>query len=191
MSKRSVDYNVIKGIAGSHQSIVDTGNGLTKIAYGAWNESIKRMKSKDLMVPLLIDHSNGVSSVIGRITELTDRPDALYFTAEIEDRLTEGNDTLLRVRLGLLNSVSVGFIPVEAHQERFSNSQRGRIITQANLLEISVVTFPADSAAKIQEVSGRPMLTHKQMRDAKIEANAAAFKHWEKIAAQIEAEHAS
>jgi HK97 family phage prohead protease/HK97 family phage major capsid protein len=88
----------------------------------------------------------GHETPIGVVTEGRDTDAGYEVTAKVSDT-TLGNDVLTLMRDGALNKFSVGFVPVE--QERDGNTITR---TKVSLREISVVSWPAYSAASITEV---------------------------------------
>lgn len=71
-----------------------------------------------------------------------------FFTARIADTL-DGKEVMELIRAGALNSVSVGFDVIDVDV----GADGIRHVTKAKLWEISVVTWGADSKAKITEVN--------------------------------------
>lgn len=82
--------------------------------------------------------------LIGRITSAESREDGLHITARISDT-QQGRDVVTLLRDGALDSLSVGFIPVENEVDKAGVTHRRRV----RLLETSVVSWPAYEAAKI------------------------------------------
>lgn len=82
--------------------------------------------------------------LIGRITSAEPREDGLHITARISDT-QRGRDVVALLRDGALDSLSVGFIPIESETDKQGITHRKRV----RLLETSVVSWPAYEAAKI------------------------------------------
>ena len=74
---------------------------------------------------------------IGRITNAEPREDGLHITARISDT-QRGRDAVALLRDGALDSLSVGFIPIESETDKQGITHRKRV----RLLETSVVSWP-------------------------------------------------
>lgn len=82
--------------------------------------------------------------LIGRITGAQPQEDGLHITAHISDT-QRGRDVVALLRDGALDSLSVGFMPIEDETDKQGVTHRKRV----RLLEVSVVSWPAYEAAKI------------------------------------------
>lgn len=84
---------------------------------------------------------------IGRIIDAEQKTDGLHIIAQISD--TEmGRDTYQLLKDGVLDSMSVGFIPVESQMDNDGVTHRRTV----QLLEVSIVPFPAYAGAKVENV---------------------------------------
>lgn len=84
--------------------------------------------------------------LIGSITSAESRDDGLHITAHIADTAT-GRDVVALLNEGALDSLSVGFIPVDDEMDREGVTHRKRV----RLLETSLVSWPAYEAAKLTD----------------------------------------
>jgi len=130
MEKREVS-----GVAVPYNDTIDIGGG--------WSEQF-RAGAVDLTsdVKLFRDHKE----IIGKVTELRDEEDGLHITAKVSDTAL-GNETLELVKDGAIRSFSVGFIPVIDEK-----NNKTIIRKKVDLKEVSLVAFPAYSAASVTEV---------------------------------------
>ncbi len=81
---------------------------------------------------------------IGRATELVEKPDGLHAAFEVANT-RDGDDALELVRAGVVDSFSVGFVPM---RERLDDD--GTVVrTEVKLLEVSLVSDPAYPGAKV------------------------------------------
>ena len=78
------------------------------------------------------------------------REDGLHITARISDT-QRGRDAVALLRDGALDSLSVGFIPIESETDKQGITHRKRV----RLLETSVVSWPAYEAAKNHRAAQR------------------------------------
>lgn len=86
---------------------------------------------------------------IGQFTELAEDSKGLYVTGRINLGTTLGKDVYALLKAGDLNSMSIGYTATKADYDREGDIRR---ITEIDLFEISVVTFPANEKAKITQV---------------------------------------
>lgn len=91
---------------------------------------------------------------IGKATVLRENSEGLY--AEFEVAATrDGDDALELVRSGLIDSFSIGFVPVREHKDSSGVVVRDEV----KLLEVSLVSDPAYEGAKVAGVrSEAPIL---------------------------------
>jgi HK97 family phage prohead protease len=85
---------------------------------------------------LLMQHQEDARAVVGMVTERVSTDDGMMFTAQIANT-TAGNDLIELLKMGALDSVSVGLDVLEERQEG-----KVRVITAANWRELSVVFEP-------------------------------------------------
>jgi HK97 family phage prohead protease len=97
-------------------------------------------------VKLLEYHDD--TRVIGKVTALVSTDEGLMFEAKIAPTRA-GDDALELLKMGALDSVSVGAMPV-----KFTTSAAGTmLVSEAKMLELSLVTVPAYAEAQILSVS--------------------------------------
>lgn len=89
---------------------------------------------------------------LGRITRLSEDARGLAITAELSPASQRAREVAGLIRDGALDGLSIGFRSVRA----LSRSGGGRIIREAELWEVSVVTFPMLSAARITAITPDP-----------------------------------
>ncbi|WP_375331821.1 phage major capsid protein [Candidatus Tisiphia endosymbiont of Temnostethus pusillus] len=137
---KSVTNNsiVISGYA-SVYNISDQHNDL--IAKGAFasadHSSIKFLWQHDWQQP------------IGVIKSLTEDDYGLKVEAIINNKIEKGKEAIELVRQGAVDSLSVGF---NIKLSNYNNLNQ-RVITEAELIEVSIVTFPANYHAKISHIT--------------------------------------
>lgn len=105
---------------------------------------------------LLVDHAYWTAAVVGRVTNITPEHDGVKFEAYVGDpgavggiqNLTEQQrNTRSLVAQGLLQTVSVGFIPKKIQAPVYDKDGRmiePAVILQWELLELSIVAIPAN-----------------------------------------------
>lgn len=90
------------------------------------------------------DHDN---LPIGKVIDGRDTEHGYEITAKLTRGVQRAEETLALMRDGVLNKFSVGFMPVEQTREGNTITR-----TRVNLLEVSVVNWPAYSGAAITSV---------------------------------------
>lgn len=86
---------------------------------------------------------------IGKIIKFVEDSYGLYVEAQLLLSLQQAKEAFLLAQQGIINSFSIGYQVLDAE---FDNDSGYRIIHKIKLLEISLVTFPANSQAQITAV---------------------------------------
>ncbi|WP_368248478.1 phage major capsid protein [Intestinimonas butyriciproducens] len=91
---------------------------------------------------------------LGRTLELREDSIGLYVKGQISDT-TAGQDYRQLIRDGVLDQMSIGYIALEY----YIDEQQVRHLTKLDLLEISIVNYPANTEARIESYKGgkKPM----------------------------------
>lgn len=131
---------------------VDDGRGpyRERFAAGAFARSIADRGAK---VRLFINHDAHRRLPIGRALELVERPDGLHGAFAVS-ATRDGDEALVLVRDGVVDSFSVGFRPL---RERSVAGVVERI--EAALREVSLVGMPAYAGALVGGVRSVPHLS--------------------------------
>jgi len=111
------------------------------VSRGAFRESLKAG-----MPALLWQHDQ--KQPIGRFDEVREDDKGLF----VKGRLVmkgRGLEAYELLKMGALNGLSIGFVTKEASRDP---ATRTRTITEADLMEISLVTFPANELARVSNV---------------------------------------
>jgi len=87
-------------------------------------------------------------TAIGVITNIEDRDDGAYITARIS-QTPQGDEALTLVRDGVLDRLSVGFLPRTTTRDEDEEGTLTLTRTKVLLREVSIVNFPAYPEAKI------------------------------------------
>jgi HK97 family phage prohead protease len=112
---------------------------------GAFSRTIAERSPEK--VKLLASH-DASQFPIGHATSLREDPSGLLADFRVADT-DRGNEALQLVRDGTLDSLSVGFVPIS---DNWSRDGRSRTVTEAKLLEVSLVSWPAYSGAVVTGV---------------------------------------
>lgn len=151
------DGRTLEGVAVPYGQIIDTWDGAETFDHDCRFDDIESAK-------LCYQHGE----LIGRITGAESRDDGLHITARISDT-QRGRDVVELLRDGALDSLSVGFIPLENEMDKAGITHRKRV----RLLETSVVSWPAYEAAKItgqrSETLTEEPTDNKESEDTKVD----------------------
>lgn len=125
------------------------------IKAGAFKKSIAS-RAKNGGVALFWNHSS--DQPIGIWTELSEDAKGLKVAAKLVTETVRGAETLALIKAGAVSGLSIGFRAISS--ERGANG--ARVLTEIDLIEISVVALPAASKARINSVrsSGQSDSSH-------------------------------
>jgi len=136
------DDRIFEGYASTFGGIDTFGD--TLIA-GAFADSLETMQRKPLML-----YGHSTANVVGKWLDINEDETGLYVQGEFTPNHTLSNDVYASMRHGAVDGLSIGFrIPNGGAEELESG---GRRITKVDLVEISIVGFPADDNARVSQV---------------------------------------
>jgi uncharacterized protein len=115
--------------------------GPTRFADGAFRESL----SKSTRYPLLWQHRD--DSPVG-VANLSEGSEGLMLSGELALEVQQAREARELLKMGAIDGVSIGFTAEKARHEKQSG-QSVRVVEKARLMEVSLVTFPADPAARV------------------------------------------
>jgi len=101
--------------------------------------------SVDGPMPKLLEYHDD-TRIIGRVTERVSTEDGLMFVAKVSTTRA-GDDAMALLADGSISAVSVGAMPI-----KFKRVDGVMEVSEARLMEISLVSFPAYTDAEIQSV---------------------------------------
>ncbi len=117
------------------------------IAQGAFVETLK----KDGLPALLLQHDS--EAVIGKFTEAYEDERGLYMKGEINLDVQKAREAHSLLKQGALKGMSIGYMTQDYVYDQTSGI---RTLKKIKLLEVSIVTFPANDKAKITGVKFIP-----------------------------------
>lgn len=138
--KELTEAGTFSGLA-SVYGITDTDNDI--VAAGAFGKSLLTRPD----VKLLWQHDR--REPIGIFTLIEERGNALYVEGKLAVGVEKADEAYILLKMGAISGLSVGFVTKDYNYDTTTNV---RTITEAELYEISVVTFPANEAAHIMSV---------------------------------------
>ena len=136
------------------------------IAKGAFLASLKEHKAAGTMPAMLWQHDSG--EPIGVWTDMVEDAKGLKITGKLALETVRGKEAHALLKMGALNGLSIGFM---SKQWAYDRETEVRTLTEIDLWEVSLVTFPANEKARVTNVkSSDSMATPKDaervLRDA-------------------------
>lgn len=174
----------------------------TAMKRGAFRKTLKERGDR---IPVLWNHWS--DAPIGKPTELKEDKTGLYFDATISEGTNQGRDVMTLLRDGVPLGMSFGFEtiksrPIEDGDEvdfatapDFYKGKDGReyvrLIEEVRLWEISVVTFPANELATINDVRSTQQVTAlatllEDLRTGALTVEDARWTHLQQLVAAYE-----
>ena len=123
----------------------DLGNDVIK--QGAFAKSIYDKKPKQ--IKLLYQHKT--DEPIGVIDSLSEDARGLKIKGRLAMGTQKGKEAFELMKMGALDSMSIGY-KLSPDDYKYSDKLKKRTITNLDLMEISMVTFPMNPKAKITKV---------------------------------------
>ena len=117
------------------------------IQKGAFAESIKSHKSSQTMPAMLWQHDS--SQPIGVWNDITEDANGLHMRGQLAMGTVKGKEAYELAKMGALNGLSIGFV---AKGWEYAQGGEVRSLTELELWEVSLVTFPANTKARITGV---------------------------------------
>jgi len=127
--------------------IVDSQKDVVK--RGAFRKSLAEITRK---VKLLWQHRQ--DEPIGELTTLFEDVRGLYVEGTLFLSVKRAQEAYVLLQRGAVNGLSIGYTPVKYRIEPKSGV---RILSEVNLWEVSLVTFPANEAAQVTVVKSQPL----------------------------------
>lgn len=117
------------------------------IAAGAFAATLKQHKSEGTMPAMLWQHDS--SEPIGVWTDMVEDGKGLKIKGKLALDTTRGKEAHALLKMGALNGLSIGFV---SKQWAYDRETEVRTLTEIDLWEVSLVTFPANEKARITGV---------------------------------------
>jgi HK97 family phage prohead protease len=135
-------YASVFGVLDSYREIV---------APGAFSESLQRIKDSGHTLPALWHHI--ASQPIGGYDQLSEDDRGLYVEGFLlKDDIPQARVAYVTMQRNIVTGLSIGYY-VEA--ESWNEKDRILTLTKVDLVEVSVVTFPANSEARAEAVRAK------------------------------------
>ncbi|MGS1095944.1 HK97 family phage prohead protease [Aquamicrobium terrae] len=131
--------------------VVDLGKDV--VEPGAFAKSLRRRKVSGIR--MLYQHD--AAQPIGVWTEIREDRRGLFVRGRLTPGVQRADEVLALLRSGALDGLSIGFKAVRTRRDAASGTRR---ILEADLWEISVVTFPMQPAARVETVKAKRRKPH-------------------------------
>ena len=115
---------------------------------GAFAQSLKRRSPQD--VRMLFQHD--AAEPVGTWLEMRETEKGLHVTGRLDCNVQRGRELLSLLDSKGLDGLSIGFKTVRARRDKASGA---RLLTEIDLWEISLVTFPMLEGARVSQVKRR------------------------------------
>ena len=117
------------------------------ITRGAFTATISSYTEKGRMPSFLWQHNS--DEPIGIITLLREDERGLYMEGKLALDTQRGKEAYSLLKMGALNGLSIGYSPVRYIIEEKTGVRK---LTEVELWEVSLVTFPANDSARLTQV---------------------------------------
>ena len=148
-------------------NLIDMGRDI--ILPGAFQSSLD--KSTAAQIKMLWQHD--VKSIIGHWIDLYEDRQGLYVKGQLNLKIKAAQEALALIEAGEIDGLSIGFRAKQARRDQHTGV---RYLSQIDLVEISIVTFPMMPKARInrwtQAVSSRAARRNDQRLDWLVKAKA-------------------
>jgi HK97 family phage prohead protease len=131
---------------GSVANVVDSYNEI--VAPGAFKKSLAELKSKKRKVPVLWQHRS--SEPLGVYDTLEEDSSGLRVSGRLlVDHVAQAKEAHALMRVGAVTGLSIGYW---VRKSSYDEKTGIRTLQQLDLLEVSLVTFPANDDARVDAV---------------------------------------
>lgn len=138
------DTGTFEGYASTFGNEDSYGDTIVK---GAFVKGLKQLADRGQKLKMLWNHDR--YEPIGTFTQASEDDTGLYVKGKLTKGVPRADSTLLLMKDGAIDSMSIGGFVVK---ELFDNKTNKSQLQEIELREISPVTFPANTAARISTV---------------------------------------
>lgn len=130
---------------GSVFDVVDSYDDV--IAMGAFGKTLGEHKSKGSMPAMLWQHDAG--QPVGVWTEMSEDSHGLKVKGKLAMNTAKGKEAYELMKMGAITGLSIGFM---SKQWAYDRETEVRTLTEVDLWEVSLVTFPANDKSRVTSV---------------------------------------
>ncbi len=150
------------------------------VAPGAFATSLAEHKKKGTRPAMLWQHD--YDKPIGTYTEMFEDKTGLYVKGQLDLDTQQGREARSHLKKRAVNGLSIGFVTKQSQIDR-ENDDSIRTLLEVDLWEVSIVTFPANGNARVDDVkSAKNISLIKSMREAEQTLRDAGFSQREAVA---------
>lgn len=131
-------YGSVFGVKDSYADVIQKG---------AFDKSIKAHREAKSMPALLWQHD--AAQPIGVWTEMSEDSNGLKLKGKLAMDTVKGKEAHALLKMGALNGLSIGFM---TKQSQYDEKTGIRTLTEVEIWETSIVTFPANTSARVTHV---------------------------------------
>ena len=135
-------YGSVFGNIDSYRDIVEAG---------AFDESLKKHASKGTLPAMLWQHR--WTEPIGVYTSMKEDARGLYVKGQLNLEVEKGREAHALLKQGALRGLSIGYRVLESDYDKDKNVY---FLKELDLMEVSLVTFPANDEANVMGVKDAP-----------------------------------
>ena len=125
----------------------NTDQGDDIVAPGCFAKSLQDWTQKGRMPALLWQHDQ--RQPIGTYTKMSEDENGLYVEGKLAIKTQKGLEAYELMKMKAISGLSVGFM---SRDDSYDQKTGIRTIKQGDLMEVSLVTFPMNDAARIAQV---------------------------------------
>ncbi len=149
------DGNIIEGYASLFGACDQGGDVVTK---GAYERSLKTLVATGRNVKMLWQHDP--AQPIGIWDEVREDGKGLWVKGRLLDSVEKGREAAALIAAGAIDGLSIGYRTVKATK----NDKGQRLLTELELWEVSLVTFPMLPSARVG-AKGETLMDDTTMRE--------------------------
>lgn len=131
-------YGSVFGVKDSYSDVIQKG---------AFEKSIKQHKSDKSMPALLWQHDS--AQPIGVWSEMSEDDNGLKVKGRLAMDTEKGKEAYALLKMGAISGLSIGYM---TNTYQYDEKTDIRTLTEVDLWEVSLVTFPANTKARVTQV---------------------------------------
>lgn len=166
LKTRSFDFDVrSEGDSGSFSGYASVYNVIDSyrevVAPGAFASTLRKWQAKGRLPPVLWQHS--AKDPIGAFTKMAEDSKGLHVEGRLLVRdVGRAKEAQALIRAGAISGLSIGFNSIT---EEWNSETKLLTLKEVDLWEASIVTFPANDAARVESVKSTPRNLERALRE--------------------------
>jgi HK97 family phage prohead protease len=140
------------------------------IAKGAFSKTLKEAKASGVWPAMLLQHGNWIGGddnmPVGVWTDMKEDDKGLWVEGQLADTI-RGRDTYTLLKMSprpAITGMSIGYRAIE-WSNRAKPEEPRRTLKRVQLFEVSLVTFPANDKARVENVKSGDINTIREFED--------------------------